>query len=131
MHHQQLNISPGTDLDIWNQSGCYTIRNPVCELLFFVQRIWDSDHIACLDELTESRAEILIILGDQPLKWFARYFGSFATLSRYGNDTAECGRTIRLLPQVHSRQAGRLGGYSSAWAALLDRWVAGIASGIL
>ncbi|HPQ40027.1 MAG TPA: hypothetical protein PLV45_06595 [bacterium] len=110
-----------------------------------------------VNELTESRAEILITLGDQPLKWFARYLGSFTSLSRYGKHAATSdyygkdaaagggtnesygrlhpieinGRAMLLLPLVHPRQAGRLGGYSKAWAELHDHWIAEIAPCLL
>jgi len=84
-------------------------------------------------ELLASSAEILVTLGDQPLKWFTQYYGSAAELSAYGQTAAEygrlhpltvAGRRLQLLPLVHPRQAARLGSHSAGWAGLHDGWVA-------
>lgn len=92
------------------------------------------------NELYESNAEILITLGDQPLKWFSKQFGSFSSLLQYGQTEKDygklhtisiAGRKLNLLPLVHPRQAGRLGNHSKEWAELHDRWVAMHAGSIL
>ena len=84
-------------------------------------------------ELIESGADIVMTLGDQPLKWFTRHFGSAGKLGRYGRTPAEYGRLhpfrvggreMQLLPLAHPRQAGRLGAHSSTWAELHADWVA-------
>ncbi|MFH1843311.1 MAG: hypothetical protein ABIF77_08880, partial [bacterium] len=88
-------------------------------------------------EIAETRPEILITLGDQPLKWFSRFHGSKSTLAGYGTDEMMYGRIHRiringqelgLLPLVHPRQAGRLGRFSVRWAALHEKWAAGKAA---
>jgi len=89
------------------------------------------------DEITQARPEILITLGDQPLKWFSRFHGSKRTLAGYGTDEKTYGRIhqiqingleLGLLPLVHPRQAGRLGRFSARWATLHEKWVAGKAA---
>lgn len=84
-------------------------------------------------ELLESGADIVMTLGDQPLKWFTRHYGTAGSLGRYGRTPAEYGRLhpfrvgdreMQLLPLAHPRQAGRLGAHSSTWAALHAGWVA-------
>lgn len=83
-------------------------------------------------ELRESKAEILVTLGDQPLKWFGADFGSKRSLGAYGKDSLSYGglqnitvggRTLRLLPLVHPRQAAGLGPHSAFWKALHETWV--------
>ena len=83
-------------------------------------------------ELLCSEAEIIITLGDEPLKWFAQYYGSASKLAAYGRTIDKygqlhplniSGRQLQLLPLVHPRQAARLGLYSKPWADLHDSWV--------
>jgi uracil-DNA glycosylase len=82
-------------------------------------------------ELHQSAASVLITLGDQPLRWFTKYFGSEDRLGDYGETAAEYGRLhairvgdhdLRLLPLVHPRQADKLGNYSPLWWGLHERW---------
>lgn len=84
------------------------------------------------DEIAQSDAEVLVTLGDQPLKWFTQHYGTHATLSAYGETGSEygqphpltiAGRKLQLLPLVHPRQAARLGTHSPKWAGLHDDWV--------
>jgi uracil-DNA glycosylase len=94
----------------------------------------DSDRRADIErELVVSGAEVLLTLGDQPLKWFAQHYGTAADLSAYGQTPAQygrlhsvtvAGRKLHLLPLVHPRQAARLGSHSVGWAELHDAWVA-------
>lgn len=83
-------------------------------------------------ELIKSNAEIVVTLGDQPLKWFTQFYGTFSDLSAYGVNEESYGRLhpflvagkqFHLLPLVHPRQAGRLGAHSANWACLHDSWV--------
>ncbi len=94
-----------------------------------------------LEEIKSADPSVIITLGDQPLKWFASKFGSKLRLVEYGkpkensygllHDIIIDGRAIKLLPLVHPRQAGRLGGYSPDWADCHDKWVKSIALGLL
>lgn len=84
-------------------------------------------------ELLASGAELVITLGDLPLKWFTRRYGSKARLSSYGSESDQygrrhpftvAGRAMQLLPLVHPRQAARLGLHSPKLASWHDEWVA-------
>jgi len=92
------------------------------------------------DEFAIASPDILITLGDQPLKWFAKFYGSKATLAGYGKDEDTYGRihqiqingqSMGLLPLVHPRQAAKLGGHSPRWAELHEFWVSESATKIL
>jgi uracil-DNA glycosylase len=94
-----------------------------------------------LEELKTADTSVIITLGDQPLKWFTSKFGSKSRLVDYGkpqgnsygllHDIMIDGRAIKLLPLVHPRQAGRLGGSSPEWAECHDKWIKSVASGLL
>ena len=82
-------------------------------------------------ELQDSQAEVLVTLGDEPLKWFCAEFGAKGSLADYGETPEVYGslhdfqieeRRIKLLPLVHPRQAARLGRHSPKWADLHDAW---------
>jgi len=86
-------------------------------------------------ELSESKAEVLILLGDQPIKWFlARYDNRWSKLSDFGENSEEYGklhkttafgRDLDVLPLVHPRQAGKLGASSMKWGELHQAWLEG------
>ncbi len=89
-------------------------------------------------ELMASNAEIVITLGDEPLRWFTQYHGTAAKLLTYGQTILEYGRLhqisisdrkLYLLPLVHPRQAARLGSHSAVWAEVHDAWIAKSARG--
>jgi len=95
-----------------------------------------------LNEIALASPSVIITLGDQPLKWFTSAIDS-KTKSRlvdYGKSDTEYGllhdisiggHAMKLLPLVHPRQAGRLGGYSPEWAECHDKWVKSVAPGLL
>ena len=94
------------------------------------------DEIAA--ELRASQAEIVITLGDQPLRWFAMV-GCKGALRAFGRDpqsygrlrdTVIDGRKAQLLPLVHPRQAAGLGGHSARWKALHAAWMRDRAPGM-
>ena len=91
-------------------------------------------------ELRRSKAKIIITLGDQPLTWFTKFYGSKSRLNDYGIERSTYGRLhpieigdqeLELLPLVHPRQAGKLGSHSSEWADLHERWRKTTASRLL
>lgn len=91
-------------------------------------------------EVLSASPDVLITLGDQPLKWFARHYGSEPTLGLYGGTPATYGRlhdmeiaghALKLLPLVHPRQAGRLGSHSAEWSELHAHWIVNVAPGLL
>lgn len=88
------------------------------------------------DELLESTADVLVTLGDLPLKWFGAVFGTEESLAAYGKDSqaygqpydiAIKGRALKLLPLVHPRQAAGLGLHDPKWKALHENWVRQVA----
>jgi hypothetical protein len=86
-----------------------------------------------LQELEDSKAETLILLGDLPIYWFLRYYDkSYSRLSQFGEtpDTYGKANPIRIngkiydvVPLCHPRQADRLGRSNSRWGLLHDHWI--------
>ena len=83
-------------------------------------------------ELWASEAEVIVTLGDLPLRWFGKAYGSKGSLRAYGSDPQSYGRLheiviggrkLKLLPLVHPRQAAGLGGHSAFWRDLHAGWV--------
>jgi hypothetical protein len=84
-------------------------------------------------ELLESRARVLILLGDEPIRWFSsRWHTPCRRLSDFGADVDTYGRLtpanvagarIDLLPLAHPRQVARLGRASARWYELHQRWM--------
>jgi hypothetical protein len=95
----------------------------------------DARSMEIVAELMESKAELLITLGDIPLREFvARYKKEWNRLSVFGtsrskygkskrHELAIDGKTIELLPLVHPRQARRMGASSIDWYNLHKYWV--------
>jgi uracil-DNA glycosylase len=89
-------------------------------------------------ELMESKAEYLILLGDQPIKWFLSK--QWKKLSDFGEDEKSYGtlhpviiegRTIQVLPLAHPRQIAKLGLSSDKWNKLHSNWIKNTASKLL
>lgn len=89
-------------------------------------------------ELRASEAEVVVTLGDQPLRWFAKV-GSKGALGAFGqdpksygrlHDTEIDGRKLTLLPLTHPRQAAGLGVHSALWKDLHAAWMRDVAPGI-
>jgi len=87
-----------------------------------------------MEELEESKANILILLGDLPIFYFLRLVSvtDKELLLDFGNKIKQYGnlhnirinnRQIEVLPLVHPRQAGRLGRHSKEWADLHEEWI--------
>jgi len=85
------------------------------------------------NELLDSKAKILILLGDKPIEWFIRYFGNKQKrLSEFGNTSSSYGqlhfsslhgKKFALLPLAHPRQIAKLGRSSTAWYELHQNWI--------
>ena len=90
-------------------------------------------HEEILNELEESKADTLILLGDLPIYWFLRFHDKrYKKLSNFGDNEASYGqvheirindKSYNVIPLCHPRQAGRLGSSSSKWGKLHDHWV--------
>lgn len=86
-----------------------------------------------LQELEDSKANTIILLGDLPIKWFLNYFDNrYSKLSQFGDTKESYGKehpivinnkTYMVIPLCHPRQAGRLGRASKKWGKFHDNWV--------
>jgi len=80
-------------------------------------------------EIIESKADLLITLGDLPLHHFVRHFNenikSLSSFSKYGQieDITISGKKMMLLPVVYPRQAGKKGKYSQRWYGIHTWWL--------
>ena len=85
-----------------------------------------------LSELKESKADLLVLLGDIPIAQFLNAVADipftslqeFVNLYGYGKatDVTIDGRTIKVLPLAHPRQIGALGAHSEKWNTLHQEW---------
>jgi len=82
-----------------------------------------------LAEIDESKAEILITLGDLPMKMILSHYGlekiRLADYTIYGRlHPIKLGdREIQLLPLIHPRDTLRESGYSTRWYEYHKRWL--------
>jgi hypothetical protein len=87
-----------------------------------------------LNELIESQAETIILLGDLPIQWFLRLVSTCPhkklsefgfTSDSYGKpiETKINGRSYNVIALCHPRQAGRLGSSSEKWGQLHKHWM--------
>ena len=86
-------------------------------------------------ELLESQAELLVLLGDIPIREYLRRVSDvpYKSLQEYvdrfgyGNPTPVtiAGRELRVLPLAHPRQIGALGAHSEKWNLLHKTWESG------
>ena len=85
-----------------------------------------------VDELMQSQAELLVLLGDIPIDQFLRRVADvpystlqeYADLYGYGNlsNATIRGENIRVLPLAHPRQIGALGAHSERWHKAHAEW---------
>lgn len=90
---------------------------------------------AIKEEVSESGAGVLMLLGDKPIQWFLRYYdGRWQRLSDFGTTPDSYGKlhtiildekSIRVLPLAHPRQVARLGRASARWFDLHQAWLRG------
>ncbi|MCX6150933.1 MAG: hypothetical protein NTX22_10440 [Ignavibacteriales bacterium] len=86
-----------------------------------------------LTELEIANSEYLILLGDEPIKWFLNSFDSkWKSLSDFSKDLNPYGKAkaikingklIQVIPLAHPRQSGKLGIYSPKWYELHSQWM--------
>ena len=84
-------------------------------------------------ELRESGAKTMVLLGDQPVKWFLRAFDDrWKRLSDFGvtpetygrlHEVGIAGVEYRVLPVAHPRQIAQLGRSSRRWHELHEAWI--------
>ena len=85
-----------------------------------------------LAELQESKADLLVLLGDIPIAQFLNAVADvpYTSLQEYVNlygygkatDVTINGRTLKVLPLAHPRQIGALGAHSETWHKLHQNW---------
>ena len=83
-------------------------------------------------EIEESKADILVLLGDIPIKQFLNAVAKvnyntlleYKNLNGYGNPTETVinGKRYKILPLAHPRQIGALGAHSNKWFEVHQRW---------
>lgn len=88
---------------------------------------------AILEELIESDADTLILLGDKPIIWFLKYYDQrWKKLSDFGQNEDSYGqlhstqikrKTIKILPLAHPRQIAKLGRSSAKWYEYHQTWM--------
>lgn len=86
-----------------------------------------------LAEIEQATPETIVLLGDQPIRWFLKHHDDrWDALSNFGKTADEYGRyhaakingqDYQILPLVHPRQAAKLGAHSEKWSALHEEWV--------
>ena len=87
-----------------------------------------------LAELKASNADTIVLLGDEPIKHFLRYYcgNNYQKLSDFGDSPTEYGRkheieidgkNYNVIPLAHPRQVSKLGKSSKKWFDLHERWV--------
>ena len=83
-------------------------------------------------ELAESKADLLVLFGDIPIKQFLSMVSDipYSTLQEYvdqygygqKSDAIIDGKSITVLPLAHPRQIGALGTHSEKWNAMHSEW---------
>jgi uracil-DNA glycosylase len=82
-----------------------------------------------VDELKLSGAKKIILLGDIPIKQFAKLFNpnykKLADFKSYGkfHDLEIDGESYQILPLVHPRQAAKLGRSNQHWYSSHQDWI--------
>ena len=87
-----------------------------------------------LQELKHSQADIIILLGDMPIKYFLSKVtkGNYSKLSDFGKTQEEygkahimeiAGKNYQVIPLVHPRQADSLGKSNADWNTLHKNWI--------
>lgn len=89
----------------------------------------DARRAEILDEIRESEAPLLVLLGDQPVKWFLRHYDDrwkrLSDFEVYGqrHRVELDGLEVDILPLAHPRQVARLGRSSKEWFEKHREWV--------
>ena len=91
--------------------------------------------IEITEELMQSEAELLILLGDIPIAQYLKKvvdipystLGEYVDMYGYGTktDVVINGKTIEVLPLAHPRQIGALGAHSEKWFLAHKEWEQG------
>ena len=84
------------------------------------------------DEILRSEADILVVLGDVPIKQYINQVADvdykslleYTNKYGYGNptDITIANKTLKLIPLAHPRQIGALGAHSEHWKQAHEEW---------
>jgi hypothetical protein len=84
------------------------------------------------EELDESQAELLVLLGDIPIAQYLKKvadipystLGEYVDIYGYGNPSEVLinGKSLKVLPLAHPRQIGALGAHSEKWFNIHREW---------
>lgn len=84
------------------------------------------------EEIAAAQPRLIILLGDQPIRWFLSDYRPERRLGEFGDRPPVYGRvheyqmlgqTYRILPLAHPRQAAALGTHSTTWRKLHRIWM--------
>jgi len=134
VRHSCMNAAQRRVIERWYMPLCEKSGLPVPSVPPLPDRLADeARRRAILHEIREPRASVLVLLGDQPIPWFLRFFGDRwrrlsdfgATADSYGwlHRVGLSGMVMKVLPLAHPRQAARPGRSSISWFDLHQRWV--------
>jgi uracil-DNA glycosylase len=109
------------------------LKHPLDQLLLGVPtRLADDQRRRdLLDEIEASQADVVILLGDEPIKHFLSASDPHRTLSDFGKSADDYGRLHpvcigsrirRILPLAHPRQVAGLGAHSPTWRQWHQHW---------
>ena len=131
----ETRLNDGQDKAIKNKYNKYRIKYGLNEVTIPKRPSRFCDIKRCEEivaELEESKAELLVLLGDIPIKQFLNVVANVNYKSlqeykeRYGygvrSDVTINGRHINVLPLAHPRQIGGLGSHSSEWFTVHQEW---------
>jgi hypothetical protein len=82
-----------------------------------------------VNEIIESGAKVLILLGDLPIRWFIRFFDNrwtkLSDFSSYGqlHNSHVGNKEIKILPLAHPRQIAKLGHSTLFWYETHSNWL--------
>lgn len=94
-----------------------------------------------LAEVVAAEPEVVVLLGDQPIRnWLRFYDKKWSRLSDFGDEPKTYGRlheasiagkSYQVLPVAHPRQVGGLGTHSAKWRELHEHWKVNVAGRLL
>jgi hypothetical protein len=101
----------------------------------------DQRRVEVLAEIREASAEVIILLGDLPIRQFSAHYDTRRRrLADFGDDDDGYGRlhpvmlgdhACQILPLAHPRQVSGLGIHSSKWRYRHERWKRKVAPALL
>jgi uracil-DNA glycosylase len=92
----------------------------------------DSRRREIVREIEAAQPRLIILLGDQSIRWFLSSYSGFQRLADFGTRSTEYGQAhactingklYRVLPLVHPRQAAGLGFHSTTWRERHLSWM--------